>query len=892
MERKWLEILAVITGFLILIPLVLIPTAKADCSTDTCWIVTQYSGDSYTISDPNSITGMTICLFYAGLGSVQVSDDLGNGATIPEAADGSFCYNSRGAKEISFWNNLAKPPKVDIVTYLTAKWNGNCPFCKIIEILQGINSSNFLNSVDATNGMLQKINTMNQKASMSIGGTEYVLGQNGTLFIKLLDNNDLPINNGFCSIMMYYPNKTIKFMDNSPATFLENGLYYKDFFVPNTEGLYIADASCIYADTVYRYNLPSENAEYDGNIVGGTSPQPLTFSEVDCVGFQTSAGGTYQNFTFNYSSIVLINLSAISQIDVNWVGQIGSANAVIQLYNFNTSSWNSLETALASTGITLSCGNNVYITRATTTNITSYVRNDTIKTRIFRSGSASIITDSMEVVLHNNGSVVASLRGSSEVHVSNFFNQSQFDSILGAINSVNETLNTTILNYLIIINGTTFQINKSLYNDYLSLLSAINSVNATGNLTLSYAIAINGSIFNLSQAELSHFQQVLAFLSSINYTLNTTLEYKIDLINGTIQQINQSQLTDYLSLLGEINSVNTTLNGTIIPYLVGMNSSIIQYLVVINGTTSQINQSQFIYYTNLLQAINSVNFTANTTLENKLDYLNNTVIPFLYQINAKGNTTLELIASINQSLLNDYLSLLDFLQSLNYTTNTTLELKLDMINGTVTQINGTLPEILQSLSGINTTLYNQLVIINGNILDLNSSEFQNFQQMLVLLQDLNFTTNTTLENKLDLINSTTWQSWLMLQNLTIGNVSVLANVNWTEGLPFIWNASGQPQINYTLLGLSNQGINLVVETLACIDNTTLMHTMNVTNCVFGQCMDSIRHIPETCANGCANNMCVPIPTVQFSLAISIVLFLGGILYLVIRELKSPKGGGD
>jgi hypothetical protein len=236
-----------------------------------------------------------------------------------------------------------------------------------------------------------------------------------------------------------------------------------------------------------------------------------------------------------------------------------------------------------------------------------------------------------------------------------------------------------------------------------------------------------------------------------------------------------------------------------------MNSSVINYLIEINGTTHYINQSQFTYYTNLLNAIN------NTNTSQYQQYLD--IMSLLLQINQTGNTTLTLVASINQTLWND---------------------------------------------------------------------------IFVILKDINFTTNTTLEYKLDLINYTTWQSWIMLQNLTIGNVSVLASVNWTEGLPFIWNATGQPQVNYSLLSLSSEGIQMVVETLTCIDNNTLMHTMNVTNCVFGQCLDSVRNITETCVHGCANSQCIPTPTIQFSLAIAVVFFLAGIIYLAIRAVRTGK----
>jgi|GEM_PF-4473012 len=327
-------------------------------------------------------------------------------------------------------------------------------------------------------------------------------------------------------------------------------------------------------------------------------------------------------------------------------------------------------------------------------------------------------------------------------------------------------------------------INKGIYN----LASAINS---TQYYTLTLLGELNQSVFNLSQAQYNYFQQIIALLNSINYTLNTTLEYKLDLINGTAMQINQTTFDT-------------------LQYLAGMNNSIAQYLMVINGSTYNITYDEYQHYLSLLEAINSVNFTANTTITSKLDFLYNSLFPLLHEINATGNTTLELVASINQTLWDD---------------------------------------------------------------------------IFVILKDINFTTNTTLEYKLDLINYTTWQSWIMLQNLTIGNVSVTANVNWTEGVPIIWNATGKDQINYNLLSLSQNGIQMVVETLTCIDNTTLVHQMNITNCIFDTCVNTARNLTETCVYGCTNNMCLPPTYFQYGLAIPIILILAGFIYLAWRTLR-------
>jgi hypothetical protein len=119
---------------------------------------------------------------------------------------------------------------------------------------------------------------------------------------------------------------------------------------------------------------------------------------------------------------------------------------------------------------------------------------------------------------------------------------------------------------------------------------------------------------------------------------------------------------------------------------------------------------------------------------------------------------------------------------------------------------------------------------------------------------------------------------LLLQNLTIGNVSVMADVNWTEGYK-----------NLTFLSFSDkiggEGITLTSETLTCLTNTTLQHSINATQCSQGYCWTGNSTIVETCLNGCANNMCIPAPQIQFASAIIFALLVIGGIVLTWKAAK-------
>jgi len=642
-----------------------------------------------------------------------------------------------------------------------------------------------------------------------VSGTEYNVGDYATIFLQLKDSQGSPINNGNCYLDVYYPT-----YDNlsHPVLYTDvgmlyknesNGLYFFDMIAPNITGIYMLGASCAYAFQINWIYPPEETmkspnrTQVQGTCLGDT----LSLNSYSDGLYQkctsTSGGGT--KYIESYYDFNTTGIDNITTLDAYYAGE-STASPTMTMYwwNWTSSAWvllpNTLTfsgTASASAGTTSGIDEFLSNTIPISNDSINYTTK-TVRIRLYStSGSSFIKYDNwLSLKFLTQEGQIQELKGSGELHVSNALtnltvniNQTQLDNIYGNL--------TEIKNYLITINGTTFQINQSLYNDYLSLLAAINSVNATANLSNSLLAELNLSLFNLSQSQNSYFQQILALLHDINYTLNTTLEYKLDLINGTVMQINQTTFDT-------------------LQYLVGMNNSLTQYLVVINGTVQQINQSEYQHYLSLLNAINSVNFTANTTLENKIDYLNNTVIPLLYEINATGNTTLELVASINQTLWDD---------------------------------------------------------------------------IFVILKDINFTTNTTLEYKLDLINYTTWQSWVMLQNLTVGNVSVTANVNWTEGVPYIWNASNPSKIQHDLVSLANQGIQLVGESYLCLDNSTLQITMNVTNCIQGVCNTYNKTTTTLCAWGCANNQCLPQPTIQFGIAIGIVLMLAGFIYLAWRATK-------
>ena len=182
-------------------------------------------------------------------------------------------------------------------------------------------------------------------SSVSVFGTEYVGGENGTIFLQLLDTNGNPINDAFCDITMFNPdeNKT-KLFDDAPMTFLERGIYFRDLVVPKDPGVYMLDAHCAYSDIIFEFDQV-DNVTFDGSLQAGSSDDPVNVRNTDCV-FINIQSAQFMEFEFNDSEIGNINLSEITDLDLVWVGQ-HEETANLQIFNFTDSSWISVGNSFA-----------------------------------------------------------------------------------------------------------------------------------------------------------------------------------------------------------------------------------------------------------------------------------------------------------------------------------------------------------------------------------------------------------------------------------------------------------------------------------------------------------------------------------------------------------------
>ena len=83
-----------------------------------------------------------------------------------------------------------------------------------------------------------------RSSSIAVHGTEYIVGDNGTVFIQVVSGIG-GVNNASCELTMFNPNKTISV--NTIMTYIPNstGLYAYDFNVNDPVGVYPVEALCV-----------------------------------------------------------------------------------------------------------------------------------------------------------------------------------------------------------------------------------------------------------------------------------------------------------------------------------------------------------------------------------------------------------------------------------------------------------------------------------------------------------------------------------------------------------------------------------------------------------------------------------------------------------------------
>jgi hypothetical protein len=333
--------------------------------------------------------------------------------------------------------------------------------------------------------------------SMNLHGTEYETGDNGTVFLQLLNENRLPINNALCYIDIYFPNKTV-FIDNDYMMYLlgSDGLYFYDVAIPNTVGVYMLSARCnFYHNVTYS---PSMNDSYVASSSPNSNYGNFTYMVAGRTGFSPSYGHYYSFAKFNLTNMgTNINNAILFLYDGSSFSAITNVKRVITSWGEKNVTWNNKPSA----------GSQIYDTKSNagygwfSYNITKLVKGwangsfannglqlnytnatgtwffSSFYTKEYGLGYEPRLIVTMNTTVHLN-----EIRGSGELHVSPKFNVSCNINATNIENMIKNT-NTTIMSKLYGVQGEL----KLILNNETEIINLITSMN-TSIIDLIYGI--------------------------------------------------------------------------------------------------------------------------------------------------------------------------------------------------------------------------------------------------------------------------------------------------------------------------------------------------------------------------------------------------------------------
>lgn len=265
--------------------------------------------------------------------------------------------------------------------------------------------------------------TETPKAKMKVFGTEYVPGDEGRIFLQLLDENYEPIDNALCLLDLFYPDKSVWFYE-APMIWLNvsKGLYYFDFIIPNITGVYMVTVQCFYIiDETYDY---ADTVTVLHGVGSGTvqdtwkdDNQYYTVSEK-----LISGGGYALDFYFDFYNVTIPE--NVTGMTIYWVGRWTSPeeDVYFNVWDWCIGNWTDYLPNEVSTN-TPTVSNFISVDEY---NISCLVSSEgTVRVRLYdtdwneKEDAGDLMTDFIDVQMkYATYGQIENIRGGGEVHVS------------------------------------------------------------------------------------------------------------------------------------------------------------------------------------------------------------------------------------------------------------------------------------------------------------------------------------------------------------------------------------------------------------------------------------------------------------------------------------------
>jgi len=265
------------------------------------------------------------------------------------------------------------------------------------------------------------------KAYISVHGTEYTIGQVGKVWVQVLDSNMSVINNAVCYVHIYKPDETC-LMENTPMNFLEDGVYYYPFLVPNEVGVYPSIVECYYVSTTKLYNATSGVADIGTSTSGNYNSTWIEDGVYWIVNEDLFGGKQRFQIRMNFTNVTQPALQTGLSVIWNgiWTPTPSADIAEIYIMNFTSGNWVLLNNKITNTGGGgLTVANSIATTNATGD---GYVENGTVSilindTNITDAGINNFRSDYISIGINAQfSSQYQHIIGSGEIHVSSPLN--------------------------------------------------------------------------------------------------------------------------------------------------------------------------------------------------------------------------------------------------------------------------------------------------------------------------------------------------------------------------------------------------------------------------------------------------------------------------------------
>jgi len=759
------------------------------------------------------------------------------------------------------------------------------------------------NSTDYDETLWNMLRTMYQKkedsVTMQIHGTEYSPYERGKVFLQLLGDDSTPINDSYCYCSIYYPDGFVKWKNEQYMTYSDDGLYFYPFTTPVRKGVYMVSAYCVIPQpnaTVYN----SEDGFESNSISGGSGDWYDDWYLGGNANIATTNpyNGTYDlrlRGSSGYADRPATSSDSVDKVVVSFWARAKSLES--SDYGYFTFCGNN-DTSNCTTSEEWTDGDDddvwhyyTYTFLNESYNWSQKVWLEFDTTGFSGTGDYLFIDDVNVEMLKNeyNSSEYQVVRGSGEVVVrENLLYRYAFTD--GYINDTegDEFGGTAYLNFTLtslVSENTSVEISISEFDYYyctdileFRILNGSSWENVTdfecyydsneGQSIMTFTQLLEPSetyqyYFKLRSKWLRNFYNLLDSVNETGDTIYGLCGYYFNKTNQTMPQIplngSHTELvhgytevakwcTQGLDLLWHIQEKENEINEY--NYSYGSNTSFVAMFQLLEAL-KELDTQLYPQYRNYYDMIVSY-FSVSASYSNdnaKQEFFNGTYNPF----DIFGNAS-------TQNYIYQYLHAIN---STVYLNNQTLYQIQDF---QLNELSSNLTEIQLYLADIDTTTNNNYNWLTGMV---NLSAFDVWSYSNRTLTDYN---QTEIINLLNSINTT-------LYNLTIGNITVSAYVNWTEGVVQMNNISNPTVVEAQVLSFAGANQDDVVTTTYqyCIDNMTLGYDINTTRCWLSNCYTINETVTEPCDYGCYNHQCNPKPFDR-------TLFLIGIFALIFAGL--------